>query len=139
MAAAFSASGAKGEVVPFVDNMPRAFSQCDLVVCRSGAGAVAELAAAGKPSILVPFPYAADQHQLKNAEAMTKAGAARLILDRELTGEELFHTIRDFARQPGRLLEMGAAARKFAAPNAAKRTVEILEEESARALGWKAS
>jgi len=139
MSAAFSASGATGEVVPFVDNMPRAFSQCDLVVCRSGAGAVAELAAAGKPAILVPFPYAADQHQLKNAEAMAKAGAARLILDRELTGEELFHTIRDFARQPGQLLEMGAAARKFAAPHAAKRTVEILEEESARALGWKAS
>lgn len=139
MAAAFAASGAQGEVVPFVDNMPRAFAQCDIVVCRSGAGAVAELAAAGKPSILVPFPYAADQHQLKNAEAMAKAGAARLILDRELTGEELFHTIRDFAKQPGKLLEMGAAARRFAAPNAAKRTVEILEEEAARALGWKAS
>jgi UDP-N-acetylglucosamine--N-acetylmuramyl-(pentapeptide) pyrophosphoryl-undecaprenol N-acetylglucosamine transferase len=139
MAEAFAASGAQGEVVAFVDNMPGAFAACDLVVCRSGAGAVAELAAAGKPSILVPFPYAADQHQLKNAEAMAKAGAARLILDRELTGEELFHTIRDIARDPGVLREMGTAARRLAAPQATRRTVEILEEEAALALGWRAS
>ena len=73
------------------------------------------------------------------AEAMAKAGAARLILDRELTGEELFHTIRDFAKQPGQLLEMGVAAKRFAAPHAAKRALEILEEEAAGAMGWKAS
>lgn len=139
MSAAFTASGATGEVIPFIDNMPKAFANSDLVVCRSGAGAVSELAAAGKPSILVPFPYAADQHQLRNAEAMAKAGAARLILDQELTGVELFHTIRDLARQPAQLAEMGSAAKSFAAPHAARRAVEILEEEAARAMGWKTS
>ena len=69
--------GLDGEVVPFIADMPAAFAQADLIVCRSGAGAVAELAAAGKPSILVPFPFAADQHQLKNAEAFARAGRPR--------------------------------------------------------------
>src|SRR5580658_9797641 len=73
---AFSESGLDGEVLPFIADMPGAFAQADLVVCRSGAGAVAELAAAGKPSILSPFPFAADQHQLRNAEAFARAGAA---------------------------------------------------------------
>ncbi|HUQ95598.1 MAG TPA: undecaprenyldiphospho-muramoylpentapeptide beta-N-acetylglucosaminyltransferase [Bryobacteraceae bacterium] len=134
MAAAFTASGSEGQVVPFLENMPEAFAQSDLIVCRSGAGAVAELAAAGKPSILVPFPFAADQHQLHNAEAMSKAGAARLILDHELTGEELFHAIQAIASDAGRLERMGEAAKQFARPSAAARTVEILEEEAARSL-----
>lgn len=130
MAQAFTESGSEGQVVAFVDNMPQAFAQSDLVVCRSGAGAVAELAAAGKPSILVPFPYAADQHQLRNAEAMSKAGAARLILDKECTGEELFHTIQTMANEPGLLERMGRAARGFAAPQAAQRAADILEQEA---------
>lgn len=139
MAAAFVTSGSDGQVVPFLENMPKAFEQSDLIVCRAGAGAVSELAAAGKASVLVPFPFAADQHQLRNAESMSKAGAARLVLDKELTGEELYHTIRDLASDPVQLQRMGAAARKFAKPNAAKRAVEILEEEAALALGWKRS
>jgi len=129
MASAFAASGCEGQVVPFIENMAQVFGTADLVVCRSGAGAVSELAAAGKPSILVPFPFAADQHQLKNAEAMARAGAARLILDATLTGEELFHTIRDLANEPGQLERMGEAARQFAKPGAADRAVEVLEQE----------
>src|SRR5206468_2302469 len=62
----FARTGLEGEVVPFIDDMPAAFAQADLVVCRSGAGAMAELAAAGKPSVLVPLPTAADDHQLYN-------------------------------------------------------------------------
>ncbi|MBL8215696.1 MAG: undecaprenyldiphospho-muramoylpentapeptide beta-N-acetylglucosaminyltransferase [Bryobacterales bacterium] len=132
MASAFAESGAEGQVVPFIENMPQVFGTADLVVCRSGAGAVSELAAAGKPAILVPFPYAADQHQLKNAEAMARAGAARLILDATLTGEELFHTIRDLAADPVQLERMGEAARQFAKPGAAIRAVEVLEREGMR-------
>lgn len=132
MAQAFAASGAEGQVVPFIENMSQVFGTADLVVCRSGAGAVSELAAAGKPAILVPFPYAADQHQLKNAEAMSHAGAARLILDATLTGEELFHTIRDLAADAGQLERMGEAARQFAKPGAALRAVEVLEREGMR-------
>ena len=75
-------SGLPGEVAPFIDDMPAAFAEADLVVCRSGAGAVSELAAAGKPSVLVPFPFAADDHQTRNAEAMERAGAARLVRTR---------------------------------------------------------
>jgi UDP-N-acetylglucosamine--N-acetylmuramyl-(pentapeptide) pyrophosphoryl-undecaprenol N-acetylglucosamine transferase len=134
---AFEQAGCEGQVVPFLENMPQAFSQADIVICRSGAGAVSELAAAGKPSILVPFPFAADHHQLKNAEVLAKAGAARLILDNECTGAELFHNVQQMATVPGLLDRMSQAARKFAYPNAAARAAQVLEEEAARAAVWK--
>jgi UDP-N-acetylglucosamine--N-acetylmuramyl-(pentapeptide) pyrophosphoryl-undecaprenol N-acetylglucosamine transferase len=126
--AEFSRSGLAGEVVPFLTDMPRAFAQADLIVCRSGAGAVAELAAAGKPSVLVPFPFASDQHQLRNAEAFARGEAAVLVLDKDLSGEKLFQTITTLAAEPGRLERMGAAARRFARPGAARRAADILEE-----------
>lgn len=126
--AAFARTGLAGEVVPFLSDMPRAFAQADLIVCRSGAGAVAELAAAGKPSLLVPFPFASDQHQLRNAEAFARGEAAVLVLDQDLTGEKLFQTITTLAAEPGRLERMGAAAHRFARPGAARRAADILEE-----------
>jgi len=126
--AAFPESGLDGEVLPFIADMPAAFAEADLVVCRSGAGAVAELAAAGKPSVLSPFPFAADQHQLRNAEAFVRAGAARLVEDREMTGEKLFTTVAQLAADPASLARMGAAARALAHPGAARRAAEILEE-----------
>ncbi|MCS7026002.1 MAG: undecaprenyldiphospho-muramoylpentapeptide beta-N-acetylglucosaminyltransferase [Bryobacteraceae bacterium] len=132
---AFEAEGCEGLVVPFLENMPQAFAQADLVICRSGAGTVSELAAAGKPSILVPFPFAADDHQLRNAESMAKAGAARLILDKECTGAELFHHVQELVSEPGLLEAMGQAARKFARPQAARRAAQILEEEALQAAG----
>ncbi|MEK7405039.1 MAG: undecaprenyldiphospho-muramoylpentapeptide beta-N-acetylglucosaminyltransferase [Acidobacteriota bacterium] len=124
----FAAAGLAGEAVPFIDDMPAAFASADLVVCRSGAGAVAELAAAGKPSILVPFPFAADQHQLRNAEAMARAGAARLVLDSEMNGRRLFEEAGALWAEPGRLEKMGEAARLLARPGAAARAAELLEE-----------
>lgn len=132
LSAAFAATGLEGQLVPFIDDMPRAFAQSDLVVCRSGAGAVAELAAAGKPSILVPFPYAADDHQRRNAEAFAAAGAARMVLDRELTGRRLFEEVTALAGEPGLLERMGEAARRLAKPGAARRAADILEELGAR-------
>jgi UDP-N-acetylglucosamine--N-acetylmuramyl-(pentapeptide) pyrophosphoryl-undecaprenol N-acetylglucosamine transferase len=126
--AAFAESGLDGEIVPFIADMPAAFAAADLVVCRSGAGAVAELAAAGKPSILVPFPFAADDHQTRNAEAMERAGAARLIRDAEWNGERLFSTVRDLSGSPSALDLMARAARQLARPGAARRAAEILEE-----------
>lgn len=125
---AFASSGIEGEVVPFLTNMPAAFAAADLVICRSGAGAVSELAAAGKPSILVPFPFAADDHQSRNAEAMERGGAARLVRDAEMNGERLFATVMDLARSEGTLEAMGEAARRFERPGAARRAAEILEE-----------
>jgi UDP-N-acetylglucosamine--N-acetylmuramyl-(pentapeptide) pyrophosphoryl-undecaprenol N-acetylglucosamine transferase len=124
----FAQSGLDGEVVPFITDMPAAFRMADLVVCRSGAGAVSELAAAGKPSILVPFPFAADDHQTCNAQALERAGAAKLVRDKELNGQKLFDTIVELAHAPLALERMGKAARHFARPGAARRAAEILEE-----------
>lgn len=124
----FAASGIEGEVRAFIDDMPAAFADADLVVCRSGAGAVAELAAAGKPSILVPFPFAADDHQRKNAEAMERAGAARVVSDAEMNGARLVSELRAVVERPGLLGEMGAKASQFAHPEAARRAAEVLEE-----------
>jgi UDP-N-acetylglucosamine--N-acetylmuramyl-(pentapeptide) pyrophosphoryl-undecaprenol N-acetylglucosamine transferase len=106
--------------------MPGAFAAADLVVCRAGAGAVSELAAARKPSVLIPFPFAADQHQLKNAQAFERAGAARMSLDREWNGERLFQTVRDLYEDRARLKAMGDSAGKFAHPGAARRAAELL-------------
>jgi UDP-N-acetylglucosamine--N-acetylmuramyl-(pentapeptide) pyrophosphoryl-undecaprenol N-acetylglucosamine transferase len=121
----FAQSGLDGEVVPFITDMPQAFAAADVVVCRSGAGAVSEVAAAGKPSILVPFPFAADDHQTRNAEAMARGGAARLVRDAEMNGEKLFAAVSEVA---GALQAMGEAARRFAKPGAAARAADILEQ-----------
>ena len=121
----FTESGIEGEVVPFIEDMPAAFASSDLVVSRAGAGAVSELAAAGRASILVPYPFAADQHQLRNAEAFERAGAARLVLDKDMTGERLFATVAEAAE---RLDTMSEAARSLAKPGAAKRAADLLEE-----------
>jgi UDP-N-acetylglucosamine--N-acetylmuramyl-(pentapeptide) pyrophosphoryl-undecaprenol N-acetylglucosamine transferase len=120
-------TGLEGEASPFIDDMPAAFAQADLVVCRSGAGAVAELAAAGKPSILVPFPHSTDQHQLKNAEAFQKAGAAVLVLDQEMDGGRLFEEVEKLRRRPELLQRMGERARTFAHPDAARHAAQVLE------------
>jgi UDP-N-acetylglucosamine--N-acetylmuramyl-(pentapeptide) pyrophosphoryl-undecaprenol N-acetylglucosamine transferase len=128
LSAAFAESGLDGEIVPFIADMPAAFAAADLVICRSGAGAVSELAAAGKPSVLAPFPFAADDHQTRNAEAMAEAGAARLVCDSEMDGERLFSVIRELSGSPAVLQRMAQAARQFARPGAARRAAEILEE-----------
>jgi len=122
---AFATSGLQGEVVRFISDMPAAFAAADLVICRAGAGAVSELAAAGKPSILVPFPYAADNHQTHNAQAMERGGAARLVRDADLTGEKMFETV---IRLMTDLEAMGEAARRFSKPGAARRAADVLEE-----------
>jgi UDP-N-acetylglucosamine--N-acetylmuramyl-(pentapeptide) pyrophosphoryl-undecaprenol N-acetylglucosamine transferase len=128
MAREFAASGLDGRVTAFIDDMPAAFAEADLVVSRSGAGAVAELAAAGRPSILVPFPFAADDHQTANARALEAAGAARLVPDAEMTGARLAREILDAAARPEGLEEMARAARRLARPGAAARAADLLEE-----------
>lgn len=127
LACEFAGSGIAGQITPFIDDMPAAFARADLVVCRSGAGAVAELAAAGKPALLVPFPYAADQHQLRNAEALVRAGAARMAADAELDGRRLYEEVRELAGQPALLEQMSRAVRSFARPDAARRAADALE------------
>jgi UDP-N-acetylglucosamine--N-acetylmuramyl-(pentapeptide) pyrophosphoryl-undecaprenol N-acetylglucosamine transferase len=127
LAPKFRAARMQGEIKPFIDDMPGAFAAADLVVSRAGMGAVSEIAAAGKPSILVPFPGASDQHQLHNARALERAGAAKLIADQDLTGARLVEEVTKLAAEPDRLDTMGQAARAFAKPGAAQRAAEILE------------
>jgi UDP-N-acetylglucosamine--N-acetylmuramyl-(pentapeptide) pyrophosphoryl-undecaprenol N-acetylglucosamine transferase len=124
----FRETGLSGEVSEFIQDMPAAFARADFVVCRSGAGAVSELAAAGKPSMLVPFPFAADQHQLRNAEAFERAGAARMSLDKDWNGQRFFDTVRELYENRGQMNAMGESARKLAHPGAARRAAEILVE-----------
>ena len=123
----FRESKMEGEITAFLDDMPRAFAEADLVISRSGMGTVSELAAAGKPSILVPLPTASDQHQLRNAEAFEKAGAARLIQQSELNGARLAEEVTKLAATSGVLEAMRAAARAFAKPGAAQTAADVLE------------
>jgi len=118
--AAYSRIGASAEVSAFIDNMPQAFGRSDLLVCRSGASTVAEVTAAGKPAIFVPFPRAADDHQRRNAEAIAEAGAAVLIPESELAPARLAQTVTELLSNPVRLQEMSAKARTLGHKDAAE-------------------
>src|SRR3984957_14163000 len=108
------------EVSKFIEDMPAAFARADLVVCRSGASTVAEITAAGKPAIFVPFPRAADDHQRVNAEALAREGAAVVVEEMKLEGVWLAETIAALLGDSSRLLRMSEAARELAHPNAAR-------------------
>jgi UDP-N-acetylglucosamine--N-acetylmuramyl-(pentapeptide) pyrophosphoryl-undecaprenol N-acetylglucosamine transferase len=123
----FRASGIEGEISSFLADMPAAFASADVVVSRAGMSTVSELAAAGKPSILVPLPTAADQHQLRNAEAMEHIGACRMVLDAEFSGQRLVKEVSSLAQSSDLIHVMGEAARSFAKPGAARRAAEVLE------------
>jgi UDP-N-acetylglucosamine--N-acetylmuramyl-(pentapeptide) pyrophosphoryl-undecaprenol N-acetylglucosamine transferase len=107
------------EVFKFIDDMPAAFARADLVVCRSGASTVAEITAAGKPAVFVPFPRAADDHQRVNAEALARHGAAVVVEEPKLEGVWLAETIAALLQDSQKLHKMSQAARELAHPNAA--------------------
>jgi len=114
------ATGLTFEVFKFIEDMPAAFARADLVVCRSGASTVAEIAAAGKPAVFVPFPRAADDHQRVNAEALARHGAAVVVEESKLEGVWLAETIAALLGDSARLEKMSQAARELAHPNAAR-------------------
>jgi UDP-N-acetylglucosamine--N-acetylmuramyl-(pentapeptide) pyrophosphoryl-undecaprenol N-acetylglucosamine transferase len=120
--------GPEGEVVPFIADMAARFAEADLIVGRAGAGSVAEIAAAGMPALLVPLPFAADDHQRKNAEALAEAGAAIMVPDKEMDGARLFAEVERLRKEPGALEEMRRLVRRFARPGAAERAAEVLKE-----------
>jgi len=122
----FSRTGLSGEVVDFISDMPAAFARADLIVCRAGAATVSELAAAGRPSLLVPFPFAADNHQQHNAEAMSRHGAASIIIDHDMNGRRLFDEVARLMMDRPRLDAMGAAAKSIAKPFAAQKAADVL-------------
>ena len=125
--AASEADPARWQVLTFLDDMPARFAQATLVMARSGASTVAELAAAGKPSLLVPFAAAADDHQKRNAEAMVDAGAAAFLLEKDLViPGKLLDTLTGLLTSPKQLAAMADAARTLAHPNAAEQIADKL-------------
>jgi UDP-N-acetylglucosamine--N-acetylmuramyl-(pentapeptide) pyrophosphoryl-undecaprenol N-acetylglucosamine transferase len=113
-------------VTPYLDAMVEQFRDADLVLCRSGASTVAELAAAGRPAVLVPFPQAADDHQRKNADAFVAAGAAVLLVEAELTADTLLDTLHALLRDEQRMNTMGERAKGLAHPDAVRVIGEIV-------------
>ncbi len=105
-------------LVDFIQDMPNAFMWADIVVCRAGALTVAEIAAAGVASILIPYPYAVDDHQTKNAEYLARENAAIIMQERDLTTDKLRELLLDFIANPEKLTIMAKAAYKLARPQA---------------------
>lgn len=115
------------EVSPFIENMAERFAQADVIVCRAGAITVAEIAAAGRAAIFIPFGAATDAHQLRNARAMESAGAAVVLPQDELTPERLTNEIFSLLDQPQRISEIEQHARALARPRAVEDIVDLLE------------
>jgi UDP-N-acetylglucosamine--N-acetylmuramyl-(pentapeptide) pyrophosphoryl-undecaprenol N-acetylglucosamine transferase len=122
------------EVVPFLTNMAERFAWADVIVCRAGAITAAEIAAAGRAAIFIPFGAATDSHQLRNAQEMTNAGAGRLITENELTAKRLTSEIFSLIDQPEQIEKQSKAARSLARPNATRDIVNLIEE-AANVLG----
>ena len=125
---AYARRDLRAEVAPFFADMSERFAQADLIVCRAGAITVAEVAAAGRAALFIPFGAATDRHQLRNAQEMVRAGAARLIPEPELTGERLAQEVLDLIRQPQQIVELGARARQLARPHAARDIAAMIDE-----------
>ena len=127
------------EVLPFIGNMAERFAHADLIVCRAGAITVAEVAAAGRAAIFIPFGASTDSHQLRNAQEMQRAGAARLIPEPQLTAERLTQEIFSLLDQPLELQAMAANARRLAKPRAVQDIVDLIEGVALRGAGSSGS
>ena len=121
MRAAVAKASVRAIVEPFFDDMATAYAASDLVVSRAGATAIAEIEIVGRPSLLVPYPYATEGHQMKNARAVESAGAAVVVPDEELTGERLADEVLELLKDGTRLALMADRARTLARPDAAER------------------
>ena len=133
------AQGLPVTVVPYLTHIHEAYAAADLVVCRAGAMTLAEIAACGVPSILVPYPFAAYNHQEVNAQNLAERGGAVTIKDGELTGERLAHELSRLLKDREILIRMSANARRFARPDAAVRIAKSLTEWAADPAGRRAA
>jgi UDP-N-acetylglucosamine--N-acetylmuramyl-(pentapeptide) pyrophosphoryl-undecaprenol N-acetylglucosamine transferase len=118
----------QASVRKYIDDMVAAFAAADLVISRAGATTTAELIAAGKASLMIPFPLAADDHQRKNAEAMEASGAAKMILQQDLSPQRLASEIETLVGEPAKVTAMENAARALRRGDAAAKVVELVEE-----------
>ena len=121
-------AGFEAEVIDFIQDMPAYFSRADLILSRAGASSVAEIAAAGRPSILIPLPHATDDHQRMNARALVQKRAALSLEESETTGEELARLLVELAQNRDRLDQMAQASRELAHPDSRTKIIELMEE-----------
>jgi UDP-N-acetylglucosamine--N-acetylmuramyl-(pentapeptide) pyrophosphoryl-undecaprenol N-acetylglucosamine transferase len=131
----YRACGFEPDVREFITDMSAAYAQADLVLCRAGATTLAELTVCKKPAILVPFPAAADNHQVHNARSLVDAGAAVMIEERNLTGEVLANEIRAVLDAPERRERMARAAGRLGSPQAAREIADVCAELVRRRWG----
>ena len=131
----YRACGFPVAVREFITDMSDAYARSDLVVCRAGATTLAELTTCKKPAILIPFPKAADNHQVMNAKSLVDAGAAVMIEERDLTGELLAREIEAILRDPGRRERMARAAGRLGSPQAAREIADVFSELVSRRWG----
>jgi UDP-N-acetylglucosamine--N-acetylmuramyl-(pentapeptide) pyrophosphoryl-undecaprenol N-acetylglucosamine transferase len=124
----YLAKGIRGKLLPFIEDMCAVYSRADLVISRAGASTIFELAATRKPSILIPYPYAADQHQKFNALALVRIGGAEMICQNDLTGERIANILIKYIDNPEILREMGNRAGMAAVHDAARLIVDLLVE-----------
>jgi len=127
VAGRYSTAGIVARVVDFIDDMAGVYQNAHLVVSRGGATTLAELALFGLPAVLVPYPFAADNHQVENAKFLVEAGAARMAREEELTGERLADLLQEFWQDRALLARMSAAAKKLAMPRATETIVSECE------------
>jgi UDP-N-acetylglucosamine--N-acetylmuramyl-(pentapeptide) pyrophosphoryl-undecaprenol N-acetylglucosamine transferase len=126
--AAFAAAGVRADLKPFLADMPERLARAQLVVCRAGASTVAEIAAAGRPAILVPYPFATDDHQSANAAAFAARGGGFVINQDDLTPEGLASRLAELFGDPARLVEAAGRARAFGIPDAAERLAAVVAD-----------
>jgi len=127
-AKAYADAGLSAQVDEFIEDMAGAYAWADLVVCRSGALTVSELAAAGIGAVLVPFPFAVDDHQTRNAEFLVEAGAARLLPESDCTPQQLCELLVELLASRTTLLQMAQSARAVALPDAAGQVAQACME-----------
>jgi len=123
--AGYDAAGIRATVVEFIDDMSHAYATSDLVICRAGATTLAELTICKKAAILIPFPFAADNHQEVNARSLVEKGAAILVLQKDLDGEILARLVGELIEDPERLEKMSRAAGLLGRPEAAKEIADV--------------
>jgi len=128
--AAYKKAGVQAKVTPFIDDMASAYAWSDLVISRAGAMTVAELAASGSASVLVPYPHAIDDHQTANSQALVDGGAAVLLPQTEFTKTKLKSLLNELLQDSPRLHKMAEAARRFSKPNATQLVAQIVMEKA---------
>ncbi len=133
MISAFAESGMPGAALPFIEDMPAAYACADLIICRAGALTLAEVTAAAKPSIVVPYPHATDDHQTKNAETLVEAGGAMLVKDNQLKDLNLVSLVKQLLDDESKLMSMSIAAGSLGRKGAAQAIVQRIFEY----MGWR--